>query len=139
MEYSHTTPLAHWGLARWPFPSVPDAAQFYPTAGHDEALARIEYLVDARRRLGALLGASGVGKSLLLEVAQRRLARTARAVVLVNALGVSSRELLWQIAAGLGAAPRDDADVPRLWRHIDDSVAENRWQQINSVLLVDDA
>jgi type II secretory pathway predicted ATPase ExeA len=139
MEYPRTTPLAHWGFARWPFPSLPDAAQFYPTAGHDEALARVEYLVDTRRRLGALVGLSGTGKSLLLEVAARRLARAGRAVVLVNVLGMSTRELLWQIAAGLGTSPREDADLPRLWRQIADRIAENRMQRIDSVLLVDDA
>lgn len=139
MDYTRTTPLTHWGLARWPFPSVPDAAQFYPTAGHDEALARIEYLVDARRRVAALVGPSGVGKSLLLEVAARRLARAGKVALLVNVLGLSTRELLWQIAAGLGTAPREDADVPRLWRQIADRLAENRLQQIDTVLLVDDA
>lgn len=132
-------PLAHWGFTRWPFASVPAADQYYPTAGHNEALARIEYLVDARRRLGALLGTAGVGKSLVLEVAARRLAREGHEVVTVDALGVSTRELLWQVAAGLGAAPRADADVQRLWRQIVDRVAENRMQQVATVLLVDDA
>ncbi len=132
-------PLAHWGLTHWPFASVPAAEQFYPTPGHNEALARIEYLVDARRRLGALLGAAGVGKSLVLEVAARQLARQGHAVVAVDSLGVSTRELLWQIASGLGTGPREDADVQRLWRQIADRVAENRLQQVGTVLLVDDA
>ncbi len=139
MEYSRTTPLTHWKLEHWPFPSVPEAGQFYPTAGHDEALARVEYLVDARRRLGALLGHAGVGKTLLLEVALRRLARAGRAAVLVSGLGVSPRELLWQVAAGFGANPPAEADVPRLWRQIEDVLAANRWQHLNSVLFVDDA
>jgi general secretion pathway protein A len=119
--------------------SVPAAEQYYPTPGHNEALARIEYLVDARRRLGALLGETGVGKSLVLQVAAKQLARQGHDVVTVDSLGVSTRELLWQIATGLGAAPREDADVPRLWRQIADRVAENRAQQVATVLLVDDA
>jgi type II secretory pathway predicted ATPase ExeA len=118
---------------------VPSAAQFYPTPGHDEALARIEYLVDAGRRLGALLGPAGRGKSLLFDVAARRLARTGRATVLINALGLSPREFLWQIASQLGTAPREDADGPRLWRQISDRIAENVWHQVGTVLLVDDA
>jgi general secretion pathway protein A len=132
-------PLTHWGLSRWPFVSVPTAEQFYPTPGDNEALARIEYLVDARRRLGALLGEVGVGKSLVLQVAARQLARQGHEVVLVDSLGVSTRELLWQIASGLGCGPREDADVQRLWRQITDRVAENRLQQVGTVLLVDDA
>lgn len=132
-------PLTHWGLTHWPFASVPAAAQFYPTPGNNEALARIDYLVDARRRLGALVGTAGVGKSLVLEVAARQLARQGHDVVLVDSLGVSTRELLWQIASGLGCGPSEDADVQRLWRQIADHVAENRAQQIGTVLLVDDA
>jgi type II secretory pathway predicted ATPase ExeA len=139
MERKQTLPLEHWGLERWPFRSVPDADQLYPTAGHHEALARIDYLVDSRRRLGALLGDAGVGKSLVLRSAARELSRQGRATVLVDALGRTPRELLWQFAAGLGAAPREDADVARLWRQVTDRIVENRAQQIHTVLLVDDA
>jgi general secretion pathway protein A len=136
---SRQLPLKHWGLDRWPFPTIPSASQFYPTAGHNEALARIEYLVDARRRLGVLLGEPGVGKSLLLRVAARHLTRDGRDVVQVELVGVTARELLWQVAAGLGAAPGSDADVLRLWRLIADRVRENRLQQVPTLLLLDDA
>ena len=68
-------------------------------------------MVDARRRLGVVLGESGVGKSLVLRAAARRLVRNGRAVVSVNALGLSTRELFWQVAAGLGAAPSADSDA----------------------------
>lgn len=139
MDDRQTTPLGHWGLERWPFPSVPGAAQFYPTAGHDEALARIEYLVAARRRLGVLLGESGIGKSTLVGIAARRLARSGKAVVTIDTLGLSARDLLWHIAAGLRTAPQADADASRLWRLIADRVVENRLQQIDTVLLLDDA
>jgi general secretion pathway protein A len=135
----HSIPLEHWGLTHWPFAGAPDAAQFYPTAGHNEALARIEYLIESKRRLGALVGTAGVGKSLLLREAGRQLSRAGRAVALVDVLGHSVRELLWQIAVQLGTTPREDADVPRLWRQIADRVAENRLQQVNTVLLADDA
>jgi general secretion pathway protein A len=131
--------LDHWQLSESPFRTVLDADRFYPGAGHDEALARLEYLVDARRRLGVLLGASGVGKSLVLHVATERLARKGSAVIVVDAVGTGIRELLWQLAAGLGAAPRDTSDMVHLWRLVADRVAENRLQQTNTVLLVDDA
>ncbi|MEX2093504.1 MAG: AAA family ATPase [Pirellulales bacterium] len=131
--------LDHWQLTESPFRTVLDADRFYPSAGHDEALARIEYLVDARRRLGVLLGESGVGKSLVLQVAAQRLARKGSAVAVVDAVGAGTRDLLWQLAAGLGAAPRDTSDMVHLWRLVADRVAENRLQQTSTVLLVDDA
>ncbi len=134
-----SVPQKHWGLERWPFCSTPGERQFYPTAGHNEALARIEYLVEGRRRLGALLGESGVGKSLVLRVAAAQLTKKGRSAVLVDALGASTREFLWQVACGLGTTAREDADVPWLWRQIADRVVENRVRQADTVLLVDDA
>lgn len=139
MSPNQPLPLAHWEFTHWPFASVPPANQFYPTPGNQEALARIEYLVDARRRLGVLLGEAGVGKSLTLHEAARRLRRQGHAEVFVDALGITTRELLWQIAGGLGAAPREDADMAHLWRHVADRLAENRLQRVATVLLVDDA
>ncbi len=118
---------------------MPDAARFYPTAASNEALARIDHLVEGGRRLGALLGESGTGKSLLLHVAARRLVRNSCVVTCVDADGLTSREMLWQIAAGIAATPREEADVGRLWRQIADRVLENRLQQVATVLLVDNA
>jgi type II secretory pathway predicted ATPase ExeA len=131
--------LDHWQLTESPFRTLLDVDRFYPSANHDEALARLEYLVDARRRLGVLLGESGVGKSLLLRVARERLVRKGCAVATIDTVGVGTRDLLWQLAAALGAAPRDSSDMVHLWRLVADRIAENRLQQTSTVLLVDDA
>src|SRR5262245_40144041 len=136
---NQSLPLKHWGLEHWPFSRTPGERQVYPTAGHNEALARIDYLVGSHRRLGALLGESGSGKSLLLRVAAAQLAKQGRSVVSVDALGASTREFLWQVACGLGTTPRDEADVPWLWRQLSDRVLENGGRQTDTVLLVDDA
>jgi type II secretory pathway predicted ATPase ExeA len=139
MDANQSLPLVHWGLERWPFPATPPADQLYPTSAHAEALARIEYLVDGRRRVGVLLGEMGVGKSIVLQAAARQLSRQGLAVALVDVVAVSARELAWQTACGLGVAPREDADVHRLWRQIADRIVENRLQQVHTVLLVDEA
>lgn len=104
-----------------------------------EALARIEYLVAERRRLGVLLGDRGLGKSTVLVRAESQLARRGFQVARVDSIGLSQRELLWQVTSQLGAAPRGDDDLPRLWRRLSDRLAENRWQNLATVLLVDDA
>jgi type II secretory pathway predicted ATPase ExeA len=139
MPNKHSLPLEFWGLERWPFRGSVGENQFYPTAGHNEALARIEYLVESRRRLGVLLGEAGIGKSLILRVAAKRLIRSGSVAVVIDALGASVREVLWNLACGLKTAPRGDADITWLWRQIADRVAENRMQQVPIVLLVDDA
>jgi type II secretory pathway predicted ATPase ExeA len=139
MDNHQSLPLVHWGLDRWPFRSVPRADQLYPTAALTEALARMEYLVESRRRLGVLLGEPGMGKSLLLTAAARQLGRQGKAVALVDATGVTPRELAWQVAGGLKASPGEDDDTARLWRRITDRIIENRLQQFHTVLLVDEA
>jgi general secretion pathway protein A len=139
MDNRRAATLAHWNLDRWPFANVAAADQFYPTAGRDEALARIEYLVEARRRLGVLVGPAGAGKSTLLAAAARRVRRSGCAVAQVGALGITPRELFLQIAAGLQTTPSSEDDVPRLWRLIADRVAENRLQETSTIVIVDDA
>jgi general secretion pathway protein A len=139
MPHKPSLPLEFWGLERWPFRGSVGENQFYPTAGHNEALARIEYLVESRRRLGVLIGEPGIGKSLVMRVAAQRLTRNGCVAVVVDALGASVHEIFWQLACGLKTAPRDDADVAWLWRQISDRVTENRMQQVPTVLLIDDA
>jgi general secretion pathway protein A len=138
MEQALSLPLKHWGFERWPFRGTKKAENFYPTAGNGEVLARIEYLVENRRRLAVLLGDTGVGKSLLLHSAARKLSRQGRAVALVDVAGASAREFLWSVAAGMATSPSAESDNARLWRQIADRISENRLQQINTVLLVDD-
>jgi general secretion pathway protein A len=139
MQRQQSAPLTHWGLQRWPFRGSPAAAQFYPTPGHNEALARIDHLVEARLRVGVLVGEAGVGKTVVFTEAAKQLRRQGRAVAVVDALGTATQEFLWQIAGGLKSPLREDADVPWLWRRIADRIAENRVQQISTVILVDDA
>jgi type II secretory pathway predicted ATPase ExeA len=128
-----------WQLQRSPFAIAPEASQVYPALAHTEALARIDYLVKQRRRVGALLGDVGLGKSTVLASAARQLTRAGAQVARVDAVALSPREALWQTNVQLGAAPRDDDDFPRLWRRLCDRLAENRWQNLATVLLFDDA
>jgi type II secretory pathway predicted ATPase ExeA len=139
MEDKPSPSLQHWGLTHAPFRGMPAVNRFYPTSSLTEALARIDYLVEGRRRVGLLTGDSGVGKSLTLKAAARQLERQGHSVVLLDATAVSPRELIWQVACGLGAAPGDDSDVTRLWRLVSDRVVENRIQQKHTVLLIDEA
>ena len=59
---------AHWNLQETPFSGRNPKARFFASPTHDEALARLHFLVDERRRLGLLLGPAGSGKTLVLEL-----------------------------------------------------------------------
>ena len=64
---------SHWGLRESPFRGLADPRYFYCSPTHDEALARLSFLVENHRRLGLLLGVPGNGKTLLLNVFGRQL------------------------------------------------------------------
>ncbi len=130
---------AHWGLTEAPFRGAFDARFFYESPTHEEALARLQFLVEERQRLGLLLGETGTGKSMLLEVFARHLRPNGSQVANISLAGADLREFLWLIAAELGLNPSVRDDVFRLWRGVLDRLTENRYQQLDTVLLFDDA
>lgn len=128
----------YWGLRQPPFRDG-GPANYLPTTVHEEALARLQYLVDSRHRLGLLLGPSGSGKSLVLEVFATQLRAAGCQVANVNLLGRETHEALWHTAAGWGLNPDRAAPPLELWRLIGDRLIENRWQHLPTVALFDDA
>jgi len=92
--------LAHWGLSRSPFGGHLDPALFLASASHEEALARLLFLVDHRRRLGLLLGGRGSGKSTVLEVLASRLRKSGVEVVTAGLLGMEWAA--WMLGTWLG-------------------------------------
>ncbi|MBN1591112.1 MAG: AAA family ATPase [Pirellulales bacterium] len=130
---------SHWGLRDTPFRTRLDPSGFYHSPTHEEALARLHFLVGQRRGLGLVTGASGSGKSLLLEVFAEEIRRSGRAVAKTSLLGVETAEMLWQLAAGLGCNPKRSATVGSLWQVLSDRLVEHRYEQLDTVLLLDDA
>src|SRR5688572_23173515 len=130
---------AHWGLHESPFAGGLDRAKFYRSPTHDEALARLHFLVDEQRRLGLLLGAAGSGKSLVLEVLAHELGREGKELVRINLLALSEHEFLWQLAEGLGRFHCRGESAHGLWRGIGDTLTERRCQQLSTVVMLDDA
>jgi type II secretory pathway predicted ATPase ExeA len=131
--------LDYWGLREKPFASDQNPKAYIPSSTHEEALARLHYLVDSQRRLGLLLGAPGGGKSLMLKVLAKQLRRPAVQTALLSLQGLSAREMLWRLAACCGLHPDQGASSFELWRLISDLLAANRCQGITSVVLLDDA
>lgn len=130
---------AHWGLQDMPFASGLDCGRFFRSPTHDEALARLHFLVDEHRRLGLLLGQSGCGKSLLLEVLAREVSLSSTIVGKLNLLGLSEQAFLWQLSESLGLFPCRNESLHSLWRSITDRLHEHRCQQVQTLLLLDDA
>ncbi|HTI50138.1 MAG TPA: AAA family ATPase [Planctomycetaceae bacterium] len=127
----------HFGLTETPFANTLDPHWFYQSPGHEEALARLMYLIEERRRCGVLLGPAGTGKSLLLQVLLAETRRLPREVVLVDLLGRTGRELLWETNAALGLGPRGDETSRLLWRMLGDHLATNCYVHTPTVICFD--
>lgn len=127
----------YWGLTESPFKSSLNVHWFQETPGHEEALARLLFLVEERRRCGVLIGPAGAGKSLLAQVVHRQVRRTQREVASIDLLGRNARELLWETAAALGLAPRPADSSWNLWRILQDHLMLNEHAQFHTVLLFD--
>jgi type II secretory pathway predicted ATPase ExeA len=129
----------HWGLRESPFRESNDPRYFYCSPTHDEALARLQFLVENQRRLGLLLGMPGSGKTLLLEVFGRQLKAAGHQVALVNLLSLDTRAFLWELATQLHRNPSPTETPFQLWRIVVDRLEEYRYQRLPTILLFDDA
>jgi len=130
---------SHWGLRESPFRTCLDPQRFYQSPTHEEALARLHFLVEQRRRLGVLIGPAGSGKSLLLEVFGQQLRQNARPVAKLNLLGLEPTEMLCLLGAQFGLSLEPSASRAVLWRALCDRLTEYRYQQLETVILLDEA
>jgi type II secretory pathway predicted ATPase ExeA len=130
---------SHWGLRESPFRGESAAQFLYHSPTHEEALARLLFLVENHRRLGLLLGPAGSGKTLVLDVFAEQMRRRGRPVAKINLLSVEPAEMLLLLAAGLKLNPEPSMPSVALWRTITDRLTEFYYQKLNTVILLDDA
>lgn len=126
---------AFWGFTSTPFRD-PSGAGFLQTAASEEALARLQYVVEQHYRLGMMLGEAGVGKSVLLSVFERRCRAEGKDTCRLNLIGVELEEFLVQLAQQLRAY--DTRSIAQSWQKIFDQIQLNGYQQRDTVLLFDD-
>ena len=129
----------HWGLRESPFRGWPNPRYFFQSGGHEEALARLQFLRENRRRLGLMVGETGAGKTLLLRVFAASLRKTPDQASVLSLSGASPREFLWNVAGDWGLNPAIDDSEFRLWRLCTDRLLQYSRQAKQTLLLLDDA
>ncbi len=107
--------LAFWGFRHWPFERSASGHQPFVGAAHEEALARLLFLVEERRQCGLLSGAAGTGKTCLLRQVQASAMRLGRLCLRVDATGLDGHELAWGVADGCHADCEAGNSSARLW------------------------
>ncbi len=105
----------HWRLHRAPFGHDRSVGSFFPGSSHHNAVLKLRYLIDHRRGLGLLVGASGSGKTRLLDAVLQPAGPATSAVAMVVYPQMSPVELLSYITAKLSGenavTPIDSMDV----------------------------
>ncbi len=128
---------SYWGLVESPFLNRCNQRWFYESPTHEEALARMYFLVEESRRCGVLRGPRGTGKSLLLKVLEEQLHRTQRQSALIDLTGLDSQELLAELCRALQFPPPRDDSPATAWRALTDFLTGSRMANVHTVILLD--
>jgi general secretion pathway protein A len=133
---------SHWGLNARPFDRRADGAFYYPAEGHQAALVKLRYALEHSCG-AALAGASGVGKTLLLDLLVRQLADRGYVFVKLAYPRLSPGELLAYLADELAEhaidAYRNVPPVDQCLRRVEASLKRLTSQQKRVVIAVDEA
>lgn len=129
----------HWGLTPGFLSPHHPRNPIFPSEAREEALARIQYLIDEGHRLGLLAAESGLGKTSLFEQLARERSIQGFPVALVNPLGMDEQELLLKLCTALGNPSDPPASIAQLWQSFSELLWANQQMGWTTLLLVDDA
>ncbi|MDD2853848.1 MAG: AAA family ATPase, partial [Desulfuromonadaceae bacterium] len=127
---------SYFGFREKPFSKTPDPRFLYLSSGHEEALARLEFVIE-ERELAVLTGDVGCGKTTLSRALMDRLGPNYRFCFIVNPR-LTAIEFLRTIARILEVGqPADAKDT--LINQIHTAVYSLNQQDICPVLVIDEA
>jgi general secretion pathway protein A len=133
---------SHWGLNARPFDHRVDGAFYYPAEGHQAALVKLRYAFEHGCG-AALAGASGVGKTLLLDSLERQLADRGYVFVRFAYPRLAPAELLAYLADELAEQAvdpnRNIQSVDQCLRRVEAALKRLTSQQKRVVIAVDEA
>lgn len=102
--------LSFWKMRQPPFELHSEAAFFYESEEHGEALARLLYLVsDQGMGIGAMAGEIGSGKTMLLNVLTGRLRQDLYKTVRLHTAHLPFEDILAEINQQIASAPVNPA------------------------------
>ncbi|MBU1870007.1 MAG: AAA family ATPase, partial [Candidatus Omnitrophica bacterium] len=130
---------AYWGLTEKPFENTPNARFFYRSRQHEEALARMLYVVHERKGAAVLTGDYGCGKTLLNRVLWQEL-QSENQFQAVNILdpSLSAHELVQEIVYQLSGAPAPQVKID-LFHTLHNLLYANHKAGRHNIIVVDEA
>jgi general secretion pathway protein A len=127
----------YWGFSRKPFQRQGVVDDSSVGEIHEEALARLLFLIDEGHRYGLVTGAAGTGKTRLFRQIGSYARRQGRWCLEIDATGMGSDELTWQLADQM--LTDCDAGTPpsRCWMLIQQQLVSRALVGQPIVILVD--
>ena len=120
-----------------PLASLETRLDFFAGASHQEALARLEYLVETGLRCGVVIGPKGAGKTTVLRAFAKLPATARTAKVLVDLRSLSAEEALKLLGQGLGITSHARGRLSLLWQEIIDALVGVRYAKHQCVVIFD--
>jgi type II secretory pathway predicted ATPase ExeA len=121
-----------------PFDGSLAAGDFFVGLPQEEALARLQWLVDERQRLGIVVGPSGCGKSHLAAMAVRRLGGSGAEAALLSLKGLAEGDWLPMLLDRLPLDPLSAAEPFRPWQKLENRLRENTLMERPTAVVFDD-
>ncbi len=129
--------LFYWGVSPANLPAPLGSGSDYCGPHQEEALARLHYAVESGMRCVRVQGASGVGKTRLLNRFSRALEATGPRTAVVAVANRETQELLFDLNVALGWTPENDHNLTTLWRHLVDRITGLQYAGSTVVLIFD--
>jgi type II secretory pathway predicted ATPase ExeA len=128
----------HWRLTATPFDGSLEPATFYCGAPQEEALARLEWLVEERQRFGLVVGGEGCGKSHLCALAARRLGGLGAEVAILSLRGLTAGDWIELLLERLPLDAASRSEPLRPWQKLENRLRENTLMERTTALVFDD-
>jgi len=128
----------YWRLNAAPFDGTLEPVTFHAGVPQEEALARLEWLVDERQRFALVVGQEGCGKSHLAAMAARRLGGLGAETALLSLRGLAAGDWIEMLLERLPLDAATRAESLRPWQKLENRLRENTLMERTTALLFDD-
>lgn len=130
---------AYWGLTEKPFENTPDPKFLYYSQQHEEAMARMLYVVREHKSAALLTGEYGCGKTLLSRVLKSEIQQeNIYQAVFVLDPRLTGIEFLQEIAYQLGGGPMPQTKI-EIFHKLNTLLCDNHKAGKHTVLVIDEA
>ncbi len=134
---------AYWNLKEMPFENTPDPRFLYRSPQHEEAMARMLYVIQYRKGGGLITGVFGCGKTLLVQALLDQISQDRYKTAIINNPQLEYVELLRAIVRSLKAIElpqkKTELSADYLWEVLGQILQNNMRDGKETVIIIDEA